>query len=324
MLCIRSHNTDPFFNLAAEEYLLRNSDDDYFILWKSNPVVVCGKHQNTYAEINYPYITTNQIQVARRLTGGGTVFHDPGNINFTFIKNGHVGSLVQFSRFTEPVIEFLNSIGIQAVPGPKHDIVVNGKKISGNAEHVFKNRVLHHGTLLFDANLDMLRKSIVRNHGTYIDKSVQSNRSSVMNISTALPSVFSNELFCDQLFSFLKSQSAGIEYMLNDQESKAIQTLAEKKYRTWEWIYGWSPDYTYKNQWLSGNLSLEIELDIHRGIITAARCSGTFADLMENLNEMLKGTAHQEKEIRTLLESMGVHLHLGNNGIFNDLIFALF
>lgn len=323
MLFIRSHNPDPFFNLAAEEYLLRNSGDDYFILWKSNPVVVCGKHQNTYAEINYPYVTANQIQVARRLTGGGTVFHDPGNINFTFIRNGNTGSLVQFSRFTEPVIEFLNSVGVQAMPGPKHDIVVNGKKISGNAEHVFKNRVLHHGTLLYDANLDMLRKSILRTHGTYIDKSVQSNRSSVMNISAALPS-FSNELFCDQLFTFLKNQSAGIEYMLNDQESKAIQTLADNKYRTWEWVYGWSPDYTFKNQWFSGKYSLEIEFDVHRGLITSARCSGTFAERIDILNEGLKGTAHLEKEIRKLLLSMGVNNHLENTGIFDNLIYALF
>ncbi len=156
MLCIQSPSRDPYFNLAAEEYLLKQSTDDVFMLWQSSPVVVSGKHQNVYAEMNYRYIREKGILVARRLTGGGTVYHDPGNINFSFIRQGEAGKMVDFTGFIEPVIRFVNSLGVHASQGPKHEIMVNGKKISGNAEHVFKNRVLHHGTLLFDAALDEL------------------------------------------------------------------------------------------------------------------------------------------------------------------------
>lgn len=323
MLCIRSHNTDPYFNLAAEEFLLRNADDDFIMLWKSNPVVVCGKHQNIYAEMNYPYVTGNNIRIARRLTGGGTVFHDQGNINFTFIKNGKAGALVQFSQFIAPVIEFLNESGIAAVQGPKHDILVHGKKISGNAEHVYKNRVLHHGTLLYDANLDMLRKSIQRTQGMYIDKSVQSNRSSVMNISSLLPADISIEHFCNQLFSYLKDRSAGLDHQLNAKETASVQELADNKYSKWEWIFGWSPDYTYRNQWKSENYNLQIELDVHKGIITESRCSGTLPSL-RFINQQLKGNPHQEMNIRTTFSLAGIQQNLADLKEFENLVYSCF
>lgn len=323
MLCIRSHNPDPYFNLAAEEYLLRNTDEEILMLWKSNPVVVCGKHQNVYAEMNYTYVTGNDIRVARRLTGGGTVFHDPGNINFTFIKNGKAGALVQFSQFIAPVIDFLNEWGIAAIQGPKHDILVQGKKISGNAEHVYKNRVLHHGTLLYDANLDMLRKSIQRTQGMYIDKSVQSNRSSVMNLSSLMPADTSNEHFFNEIFSYLKNRSKGIDYQLNTYENTSIQQLAENKYLKWEWIYGWSPDYTFKNQWKSENHSLQIEFDVHKGIITASRWSGTWPSI-RMLNQKLIGNPHQEKDIRNMLLNAGIQDQLNAVKEFEDLIYACF
>ncbi len=323
MLCIRSHNQDPYFNLAAEEYLLRNTGEEILMLWKSSPVVVCGKHQNVYAEMNYPYVTGNNIHVARRLTGGGTVFHDPGNINFTFIKNGKAGALVQFSQFIAPVIDFLNEWDIAAIQGPKHDILVDGKKISGNAEHVYKNRVLHHGTLLYDANLDMLRKSIRRTQGTYIDKSVQSNRSSVMNISSLLPADTSNENFFNQLFSYLKNRSNGIDYEFNAHENASIQQLAENKYLKWEWIYGWSPDYTFQNQWKSESHILEIEFDVHKGIITESRWSGTVPSI-SILNQKLTGNPHQEKDIRNILLSAGIQDYLAERKEFEDLVYSCF
>lgn len=323
MLCIRSHNHDPYFNLAAEEYFLRNTEEEVVMLWKSNPVVVCGKHQNIYAEMNYPYVTENNIRVARRLTGGGTVFHDAGNINFTFIRNGKTGALVQFSQFITPVIDFLNEYGVPAIQGPKHDILVHGKKVSGNAEHVYKNRVLHHGTLLYDANLDILRKSIQRNYGTYIDKSVQSNRSSVMNISSLLSADLSNEKFCNQLFSYLKNRSAGTDYQLNTNENTSIQQLAENKYLTWEWIYGWSPDYTYQNQWMGESHSLQIEFDVHKGIIKAARWSGSLK-FIELINRQLIGNPHQEKDIRNILASAEIQDQLKDKKEFEDLVYACF
>ena len=160
MQCLISTNRDIYFNLALEEYLLMHEVDDYFVLWQSEPAVVVGKHQNTLAEINYRFVSEKNIRVARRLSGGGTVYHDQGNLNFTYIANGEPGKLVDFKRFIEPVIHFLGTLGIDAQQGLKNEILVRGKKISGNAEHVYKNRVLHHGTLLFHSDLHLLRECL--------------------------------------------------------------------------------------------------------------------------------------------------------------------
>ncbi|MBN2814917.1 MAG: lipoate--protein ligase family protein, partial [Bacteroidales bacterium] len=183
MLFLTSEITDPYYNLATEEYLLRQLHDDVFMLWISRPVIVVGKHQNALAEINYRFVSDNHIDVARRLTGGGAVFHDEGNVNFAFIRAGEPGRLVDFNAFIEPVTAFLQTLGVEALRGPKNEILVNGLKISGNAEHVYKNRVLHHGTLLYQSNLDRLRQSLKPSGGRYIDKAVQSNRSSVTNLT---------------------------------------------------------------------------------------------------------------------------------------------
>lgn len=151
-LCINQPNSDPYFNLAAEEYFLKNFQEDFFMLWRSWPSVVVGKHQNALAEINHEFVRLHQIPVARRLSGGGTVFHDPGNVNFTFIRNVANISEVNFKIFTIPVIEALKKLGVEAYTTGRNDLLIDGKKISGNAEHVHRNRVLHHGTLLFDSH----------------------------------------------------------------------------------------------------------------------------------------------------------------------------
>jgi len=177
MIGILSRSRNVFFNLAVEEYLLKQKTDDVFMLWQSGISVVVGKHQNTYAEINHAYIREHQIPVVRRLSGGGAVFHGPGNLNFTFIQNGEPGKMVNFRKFVTPVIEYLKTLGLSAEIGTQNEILIGGVKISGNAEHIFKKRVLHHGTLLFNVDLSMLKEAIKVVPERYIGKAVQSNRS---------------------------------------------------------------------------------------------------------------------------------------------------
>ena len=183
MLIINRPQTDPYFNIAAEEYLLKQMDEDCFMVWQNEPSIIVGKHQNTLAEINYSFAKENNIPVVRRITGGGTVFHDLGNLNFTFISSGEKGKLVNFKKFTQPIIEVLNQMGIPARFEGKNDLRVNGLKISGNAEHVYKNKVLHHGTLLFSTDLNFLKKAIKSVPERFQDKAVQSVRSKVANIT---------------------------------------------------------------------------------------------------------------------------------------------
>ena len=183
MLCIKNDNTNPYFNLAAEEYVLRNFKENCFMLWRNRPSIIVGKHQNTLAEINVDYVKEKNIDVVRRLSGGGAVFHDLGNLNFTFIKNAEKEeALVDFKKYVEPVLEVLQHLGVNAKFEGRNDIMIDGKKISGNAEHVFKKRVLHHGTLLFSSQMADLSNALKVNPLKYQDKGGKSVRSRVTNL----------------------------------------------------------------------------------------------------------------------------------------------
>jgi lipoate---protein ligase len=160
MLCIYNPSTEPYFNMAAEEYLLKNFSANIFMLWRNDNAVVVGKHQNSLAEINHDFVQQNNIKVVRRLSGGGTVFHDLGNLNFTFITNGEGEELVNFRKFTQPILEVLLQLGVHAKFEGRNDLTINGLKFSGNAEHVFKKRTLHHGTLLFSSKISDLTQAL--------------------------------------------------------------------------------------------------------------------------------------------------------------------
>jgi lipoate-protein ligase A len=302
MICFVSPSDDPFLNLALEDYLLHRNDDEVFLLWESRQAVVVGKHQNALAELNHSYVREKGITVARRLTGGGTVFHGPGNLNFTFIRNGEPGRLVDFGRFIRPLLGYLATLGIEAVQGPKNEIMARGKKISGNAEHVFRNRVLHHGTLLFDADLDVLRDAIRVIPGRYIDKAVQSNRTSVMNIAECLNTALSPQAFRDGLFDYICRMEGGEPEDQKGIEWDEVRKLSRSKYTTWEWIYGWSPDYRFliNAQGLSGNLK------VHRGVITEAEIhSGHLPEhILQQLIGRLTGSRHEMHEIEDILRDV--------------------
>jgi lipoate-protein ligase A len=314
MLCIRSKNSNPYFNLAAEEYFLKHNEQDVFMLWHSDNTVVVGKHQNTLAEINYRYVKLNNIQVARRLTGGGTVFHGHGNVNFSFIKHGEIGKLVDFRHFMQPVIDFLNICGIKAIQGPKNEILVDGKKVSGNAEHVYKNRVLHHGTLLYNADLELLHESIRQFPGKYTDKAVKSIRSNVLNLSSVMSSAMSLETFNEAMMDYIISEYNGRIYMLSEQDEESIYYLVNSKYSTWLWIYGWSPDYELYNTIEADIGKIYIHLKVQKGIIMECRIEspGVWSEYFGLFSEKLKGIPHEEYKIRSLLKE------LFNNTVFND------
>lgn len=307
MIFILSENSDPYFNLAAEEYLLKNSSQEVFMLWRCDSAVIVGKHQNALAEINYPFVKNNNIKVARRLTGGGTVYHDQGNINFTFIRKGEKGKLVDFKKFISPIIEILRDIGIAAESGLKNEILLEGKKISGNAEHIFKSRILHHGTLLFNSELSKLKEALKVNPGKYHDKSVQSNRSDVTNINKYLHKKMSVEEFIHALFTaYMKHTTGLIEYNFNEVDLMAIKNLVKEKYGTWEWIFGYSPKYKFENSILSGKKQLDILLNVENGIIKSAGISGNYFPerKAKNLANALINQKHNEEQIKGVIESL--------------------
>ena len=186
MFCINLESNDPFFNLAIEEFLLKNSKEEYLILYVNSPSVIIGKHQTGHREVNTRFVTENNIPVIRRISGGGTVYHDHGNLNFSFIRQCETGKQVDFIKYTKPVIDFLKYLGLEAKFEGKNDLKIDGLKISGNAEHVHRNRVLHHGTLLYNTSLDSLRNSIRKDISQYSSRAVASNPSHVVNLNEKL------------------------------------------------------------------------------------------------------------------------------------------
>lgn len=305
MLCIELKNNNPFFCLAAEEYLLKNFSENIFMLWQSNDTVVVGKHQNAMAEINYPFVHKNNITVARRISGGGTVFHDSGNINFAIIQNVESPAEISFNRFTQPIKDALATLNITALSSRRSDLTVNGKKISGNAQHIYKNRVLHHGTLLFDSNLETLGQSLKVTPGKYHGKAVQSVRSVVTNILPLLRSYRSIQDFTSFLINFQLQNNESQNYTLSDSDNVAIYKLTDEKFSKPEWNFGYSPKYTFKNELLITGKMLNIELNVVKGIITNSAVSGDYfsGKNISELNNSLIGEMHLYRQVKQKLES---------------------
>jgi lipoate---protein ligase len=304
-LCIDQPNSDPYFNLAAEEYFLKNFQEDFFVLWRSRSSVVVGKHQNALAEINHEFVQTHKIPVARRLSGGGTVFHDQGNVNFTFIRNVANISEVNFKVFTVPVVEALKKLGVEAYTTGRNDLLIDGKKISGNAEHVHRNRVLHHGTLLFDSRLESLKGALKVDLSKFEDKAVQSNRSEVTNIADYLPSPISVEEFTNFLFGEISQNYTEFQvYELTPEDVAAIQKLSIEKYQTWDWIFGYSPRYRFTNQLETENDRIRISFLVEKGIVAEVNVSGLIhPEFGQKIEKALLGCRHDLHDMSTQINS---------------------
>lgn len=183
MLCIHHHSTDPYFNIATDEYIFKHINEDCFMLWRNDNAIIVGKHQNTLAEINLDYVKEKDIKVVRRLSGGGAVYHDLGNLNFTFTRTSDNEDMVDFRRYTKPILEVLQGLGIDAKFEGRNDLTIEGKKFSGNAEHVFKNKVMHHGTLLFSSEIKDVSGALKVNPLKYQGRGTKSVPKRVTNIS---------------------------------------------------------------------------------------------------------------------------------------------
>jgi len=319
MRCLISPSTSPHFNLAAEEYFLKNSSEEFFILYINDPCIVVGKHQNLHSEINHNYITTHKIALARRISGGGTVYQDPNNLNFSFIHNCEHREKINFQKFTSPILEVLNSLGVPAGFSGRNDLIINNKKFSGNAMHIFKNRVLSHGTLLFKSDLSKLSESLKNRKNRYQDKSIKSVRSEVTNLidyfpKESLPNIanFTNVLFNKIVNKIEDPMIAPIKA----EEIISITNLSANKFATWEWIYGYSPKYTFHNRVKFDDLDFNIQLTVEKGIIQGVLIdsSPTLNIVKEELLKILIGTRHDfDAIIENINNNLILNSHLKHN-----------
>lgn len=323
MRCILDKSTDPYFNLAAEEFLLKKCDTPIFRLWRNSPSVIIGKNQNTAAEVNASFISQNKIPVVRRLSGGGAVFHDLGNINFTFIENRveNEETSAMFERFTTPIVAALQKLGINAALQGRNDLLIDGKKFSGNSICIDRNRVLQHGTMMFSASIANLSGALNSRPEKFIGKGVQSNRSRVTNISEHLTNCMGIEEFMEYIFSEISSDSIS-EY--TSEEIMAIKRLRDEKYITDQWNWGNSPKYTFSNSIRIPSGFVEIYMDVEKGIISRCKIYGDyfFSAPTSELEGLLVGTLNRYDDIHAAVSSIDIDRYISGMtpDIFTDLI----
>lgn len=302
---IISSSKDPAFNLAAEEYLLRQKKEDYAFFYINRPSVIIGKHQNALAEINLPYLEEQNIPVFRRMSGGGTVYHDEGNLNFCFIKNGDNSDLVNFKKATEPIVSALQRRGLPARNGERNDLLLNYKKISGNACHVFKRRVMHHGTLLYQSDLNRLTGSLKSDPTRFEDKAVKSVRSEVVNINQVLQSKETTTEFLQNLVEdLLRNNTDWEKTTFSKVDLDKIEELKKEKYDHSEWNYRYGPAYTFKKRLQSGRLVFGVKLRVEKGRITQLEIKGNYKpeEDLKALEIRLLGCYHDKNSLLKLLQ----------------------
>lgn len=319
MRCILSPYTNPYFNLASEEYLLKNFQEDLFLLYRNTPSIVVGKHQNTLAEINLPFVQEQEILVARRISGGGTVFHDLGNLNFAFFTSGKEGELVDYKRATLPILEALKEMGLEARLGKRNELLLKGLKISGTASHVFKQRVLHHGTLLFSSEMGQLSAALKSEKERFTDRAVKSVRSSVTNISDHLTEGMDVEMFQDKILNhMLRTYKDARPYQFSQTDIAEIKVLRDSKFSTWEWNFGYSPKYQFCRSISFKTGSLELHMNVEKGVIKDLKIVGDFTSQKDIvlLETMLVGSIHDPETIRNKLSDIDVSNYI--RGLQNE------
>ena len=307
MKLIQWNEKDAYYNLAAEEYVFQQMiGEEFFLLWQNQNAVVVGRHQNTIEEINADFVREHEVQVVRRMSGGGAVYHDLGNLNFSIILNAE-GRMFNFGDLSVPIMESLGKMGIHTEFTGRNDLTLNGKKISGTAQSIKKGRLLHHGTLLFHSNLDTI-SDVLRVKADKIEsKGIKSVRSRVTNICDHFPNV-TIEDFKVQFFKDMQADRGVERCEFSEADKKAIRELREERYVNWDWNYGRSPEYNIKKErhFEGGNLS--IYLDVKKGIIQTARIYGDYFGDGEiaQVEESLQEVSICEEDVKRALQGFDI------------------
>ncbi len=312
------HITDPSVNLALEEYCVRNLDvenESYFLFYINKPSIIIGKHQNTIEEINQEYVKSKNIQVVRRISGGGAVYHDHGNLNFSFITKYANNSINNFGKFTGPISECLKQMGVNAELGGRNDITVEGRKISGNAQFTNTKSMFSHGTLLFDSHLEDVVNALNVKMDKIESKGIKSIRSRVANITEFLKEKITIEEFRDVLTGYLfGGKEKVVEQVITEKDWEKVYQLSNSKYRTWEWNYGRSPEFNIQkvNRFPFGQIDTRIF--VKEGLIEHIKIFGDYLGYgeTEDIEARLLGKFYREEDIIDALKDIDMKFYFGD------------
>jgi lipoate---protein ligase len=309
--------TDPRINLAIEEYALKNLEinETYLLFYINEPSIIIGKNQNSIEEINTEYVEKNGIHVVRRLSGGGAVYHDLGNLNFSFITKDDGESFHNFLKFTEPVIAALKKIGVNAELSGRNDILAEGRKISGNAQFSTKGRMFSHGTLLFNSEMEHIVSALNVKKDKIESKGIKSIRSRVANISEFLSEGMTIEDFRALLLRYIFDGSEDIpEYVLTEDDWAKVHELSKQRYQNWDWNYGKSPKFNLQHSHRFPVGQIDIRLEVNKGAIENCKIYGDFFGVgdVKEIEEKLLNVRYEKAEIELALSELEIPHYFGN------------
>lgn len=303
MMYLKCDSMDANFNFALEKYAMDelNADKEYFIFWHTKPTLMIGRYQNTLREINMPFAKTHNINIVRRVTGGGTIYTDENGWQFSFIVKEPGQRRIEFDVFTQPILDAVRSIGVNAEKSGRNDLVIGGKKFSGNAQYLCKNVVLHHGSLLFDTDLENLVRALSVDDEKIISKGIQSVRQRVANIAEYLSEPMTSLEFRDVMLSFLLR---GMDtYELTLQDIARVNEIKQAQFDTWEWNFGKDPSFNITKEARFAGGKLSVQSFVEGGVITDIHFYGDFFahEGLERLQQRLIGCAYCEDAIHMVL-----------------------
>ncbi len=316
MRYIINNSTNPFFNIALEEYCLMHVDpgEDYFLLWQNEPSIIIGRNQNTLEEINQRFVRERGIKVVRRISGGGAVYHDLGNLNFTFISSVDPGRAINFSVFANPVIKVLKELGVDAILVGRNDITAYGKKISGNAQRLYRRKFLQHGTLLFDVNIDDLAEALNVSADKIESKGIKSIRSRVGNIREFLKEDMTIDEFRERLQRRLSDDYRSKEIKLSEEMSLRVSETARDKFASWAWTYGESPPFNYRFEKRFAGGKVGVFIHIKEGLIRECKFYGDYLGILETegFGARLTGLKYDRKTVEGAMEGVDLVSYFGS------------
>ncbi|MDY6873853.1 MAG: lipoate--protein ligase [Chloroflexota bacterium] len=317
MIYIETNSLDPTWNLAFEEYCLKELTqyERIMLLWQNDNAIIIGRYQNAEKEVNLKAAKALGTQIVRRPSGGGAVFHDMGNLNYTFIYPIEGLNRLDFSVYAEPMVKALNKIGVPAEIRGRNDLLLDGKKVSGTAQRIYKGRLMHHGTLLYDSDLDSLENVLQVDSSKIASKGVSSIRSRVTNISEHLPvGKFENiQAFWQALLAAFAEEEPLTTFEPTPDMLAEIRTLQKEKYQSWDWNFGRAPAFEYKNNHRFPKGNLEIQVNVTKGRIQACKLSGDFMGLVEldPLEAALQDVKYHPEDVRAVLDNIDLSHYLG-------------